>query len=73
MFGCLCVLQGDLRHGRGSGGKKAGTDSLKVDGVAKVLCLAADFPAGAVVGWACALVNGHSVDDVHEKMMSDVD
>ena len=49
--------------------KKAGTESLMVNDVAKVLCLAAVFPAGAVVGWVCALVDGHSVKDVHEELM----
>ena len=40
-----------------------------VDNVAKVLCLAAVFPAGAVVGCVCALKNGHGVKDVHEELM----
>ena len=40
-----------------------------VDNVAKVLCLAAVFPAGAVVGCVCALVDGHGVKDVHEELM----
>ena len=43
--------------------KKDGTESLMVDDVAKVLCLEADFRAGAVVGWVCALVDGHSVNE----------
>ena len=43
--------------------KNAGTESLMVDGVAKVLCLEAVFRAGAVVGWVCALVDGHSMNE----------
>ena len=57
------VLQGDEKHEKETERKKAGTESLMVDGVAKVLCLEADFRAGAVVGWVCALVDGHSVNE----------